>query len=133
MALTARELIQSRLWHSSGQAVGLGVVIGLVTLAVLMDEDSRHHQPRYVEIDVSERELSGDEPLGTKPKRWLVNPATGERWLMKDATFNRLADGSEYRKGDDWAERIACGVAAVLDLPAARVELCVDHKGDEDV
>ena len=89
---------------------------------------------RYVEIDVSEWALFGEEELGTKPKRWLIKPGVQEElWLMKDATFNRLGDGSTFRKGDDWAERIAYGVAEVLGLPAARVELCVDGKGEEDV
>ena len=44
---------------------------------------------------------------------------------MKDATHNRWADGTTYRKGDDWAERIATGVADYLGLPAARTELAV--------
>ena len=98
-----------------------------------MAEGLSERPPRYVEIDVSEWALSGDEVLGTKPKRWLVEPDTEERWLMKDATFSTPRHGSKYRKGDDWAERIAYGVADVLGLPAAHVELCVDSKGEEDV
>ena len=35
-----------------------------------------------------------------------------------------------YRKGDDWSERIASGVAGRLGLPAARTELAVDGVGD---
>ncbi len=46
-----------------------------------------------------------EEPLGTKPKRWLQDPVTSEYGLMKDVTSNRRADGSSYQKGDDWAER----------------------------
>ena len=98
-----------------------------------MAEGLSERPPRYVEIDVSEWALSGEEVLGTKPKRWLVEPDTEERWLMKDATFSTPRHGSKYRKGDDWAERIAYGVAGVLGLPAAQVELCVDCKGEEDV
>lgn len=98
-----------------------------------MPEDLSRRPSRYVEIDVSGWELSGDEPAGTKPKRWLIKPTTRERWLMKDATFNTQQDGSKYRKGDDWAERIAYGVAGALGLPAAQVELCVDHKSDSEV
>ncbi len=83
---------------------------------------------RYDEIDVSEWLVSGEEDLGTKPKRWLVNPDTNERWLMKDATFSKPLAGSRYRKGDDWAERIAYGVAQAIGLPAAEVEIAVDHR-----
>lgn len=96
----------------------------------VVPEDLSERSPRYVEIDVSEWALFGEEELGTKPKRWLIKPGTQEElWLMKDATFNTLGDGSTFRKGDDWAERIAYGVAGVLGLPAAQVELCVDGKG----
>ena len=100
---------------------------------VVMAEGLSERPPRYVEIDVSEWALSGEEVLGTKPKRWLVEPDTEERWLMKDATFSTPRHGSKYRKGDDWAERIAYGVADVLGLSAAQVELCIDCKGEEDV
>lgn len=100
-----------------------------------MDEGLHEPSPRYVEVDVSEWALSGNEVLGTKPKRWLIKPDTEEEhWLMKDARrLNTAKDGSKYRIGDDWAERIAFGVAGVLGLPAAQVELCVVRKGEEDV
>lgn len=87
----------------------------------------------YAEIDVSEWSMYGEEDLGTKPKRWLVNPETEERWLMKDATFSEGLDGNKYRKGDDWAERIAFGVAQVLRLPAARVEIALNRRGKDPV
>ena len=44
---------------------------------------------------------------------------------MKDTTYNQRRDGTWYRKGDDWSERIANGVAGRLGLPAARTELAV--------
>ncbi|WP_420622299.1 hypothetical protein [Candidatus Poriferisodalis sp.] len=78
---------------------------------------------RFSEIDVSDWLIVGDETLGTKPKRWLQHPDTGERWLMKYVTDNRNADGSKYPKGDDWSERVANGVALRLEIPAARTEL----------
>jgi len=83
------------------------------------------------ETDVSKWLRFEEEELGTKPKRWLVDPATEERWLMKYATFSRPRNGPEYRKGDDWAEQIACGVARVLGIPAAPVELAVERTPDE--
>ncbi|MCY4134892.1 MAG: HipA domain-containing protein [bacterium] len=85
----------------------------------------------YAELDVSDWPRSGREELGTKPKRWLTNPDTQERWLMKYATFNEPHGSPGYRKGDDWAERVAYGVARVLGIPAALVELAVERTPDE--
>lgn len=80
----------------------------------------------FAEIDVSAWAYGSDEPLGTKPKRWLIDPS-GQLWLFKRATDNSTADGT-YQKGDDWAERIAAEVARQLGIPAADVELAViDH------
>ena len=84
----------------------------------------------YSEIDVSDSPNAGDETLGTKPKKWLRDPESGERWLMKYVTDNRNADGSEYPKGDDWSERVANGVAQRLEIPAARTELAVECDGE---
>ncbi|MCY4632590.1 MAG: HipA domain-containing protein [bacterium] len=88
-------------------------------------------QSCYREVNVTDWRLVGEEVLGTKPKRWRADPQTGEQWLLKDATYSRPADGTSYRKGDDWAERIATGVAERLELPAAQTELAVDTRGDE--
>ncbi|MCY3559790.1 MAG: HipA domain-containing protein [bacterium] len=86
----------------------------------------------YVEIDVTDWPLDRSEPLGTKPKRWLRKPGHDERWLMKDATYSIRADGTTYLKGDDWAERIASGIADCLRLPAARTELVVRRFDTDD-
>lgn len=88
-------------------------------------------QPFYAEVDVTNWGLVGDEVLGTKPKRWLAHPESAENWLLKDATYSHRADGTAYRKGDDWAERIAAGVAERLGMPAAVVELATDTGANE--
>lgn len=49
---------------------------------------------------------------------------------MKDATYSQGSDGTRYRKGDDWSERVANGVAARLGLPAARTELAVSRTSE---
>ena len=86
----------------------------------------------FAEIDVSGWAAEGVEPLGTKPKLWLVD-TTGQMWVFKSTTSNRRADGSRYSKGDDWAERVVIEVAARLGLPAASTELAVRRDGDESV
>lgn len=78
---------------------------------------------RYAVIDVTDWRLVGEESRGTKPKRWLRHPETDCLWLMKDTTETVYGDGTRYRKGDDWSERVASAVAVRLGLPAARVEL----------
>ncbi len=90
----------------------------------------------YAEIDVTDWPLDRSEPLGTKPKRWLRklghDERSDERWLMKDATYSTRADGTKYLKGDDWAERIAGGIADCLRIPAARTELVVRQFDTDD-
>ena len=49
---------------------------------------------------------------------------------MKYTTYNQRHDGRRYRKGDDWSERIANGVAERLGVPAARTELAVENAGE---
>ncbi len=53
------------------------------------------------------------EPMGTKEKFWFEH-TDGNRWLFK---FNRQGHG------DDWSERIASEMAALLGLPHGHVEL----------
>ena len=99
-----------------------------------MDEGSHNPAPQnndYTDLDVSNWPLSGEEELGTKEKQWLINPSTEERWLMKYATFSQPPGSPGYRKGDDWAERIAYGVARVLGIPAAPVELAFEGTLDQ--
>ena len=88
---------------------------------------------RYNEVDVTGWQVLGDESLGTKPKRWLRDPVSGNHWLMKDATYSHRSDGTRYRKGDDWSERIANGVAERLGLPAAVTELAITRIGNDPV
>lgn len=73
--------------------------------------------PPYRIIDVVDWQLSEEEPLGTKAKRWIREPPGlgGRRWLLKYR--------QNERTGDDWAERIAAEIAAALRLPHAVVEL----------
>lgn len=53
------------------------------------------------------------EPLGTKPKFWFT-AADGRRILFK---------AEERGTGEDWAEKIACELAALLGLPHVHYDL----------
>ncbi|WP_052550507.1 HipA domain-containing protein [Enhygromyxa salina] len=69
-----------------------------------------------VSVDPSaERE---HEQMGSKPKYWFR--VDGKMWL-----FKRCRPGT----GEDWAEKLAAEVAALLGLPHARVELAEDEGG----
>jgi len=72
-------------------------------------------------LDVTAWRAGGEEQLGTKPKQWLRDPAD-RLWLWKAATWNPSPSG-EYRKGDDWAERVVTEIARSLDVPVATTEL----------
>lgn len=70
----------------------------------------------YETIDVTAWPTAGAEPMGTKRKIWLCDPGNlDEKWLFKYRN-------KEYT-GDDWSEKVASELAAVLGVPHARVEL----------
>lgn len=69
-----------------------------------------------------------EEYMGTKEKYWFVQgepprrPRQYSHWLFKY---------SQQGTGQDWAEKLACELAAALDLPHAHVELASyrEHRG----
>lgn len=54
------------------------------------------------------------EPLGTKPKFWFTNPMDSSSWLFKQAR-----PGS----GEDWSEKVASELCAIIELPHVQYEL----------
>src|SRR5947207_5796043 len=70
-------------------------------------------------VRVDSRTAESLEPLGTKPKFWYRDG--GMRWLFK---------AEERGTGEDWAEKIACELCALLGLPHVPYELAVDVAKD---
>lgn len=72
-------------------------------------------------IEISADAAQAQEPLGTKYKFWLRHSALGQ-CLFKMARPNT---------GEDWSEKIAAELCALLGLPHARYELATwkDHQG----
>ena len=69
----------------------------------------------YPIYDISAAQPEWIEPMGSKRKFWFRWSRDGDaQWLFK---FSR--EGT----GEDWAEKIACELAAALALPCARIEL----------
>jgi hypothetical protein len=73
--------------------------------------------------DISDWVVMSQEARGLDPKDWVVPAADvgidgqAHWWLFKPIKQ------ASYRRYDDWAEKLACELARLLDLPCARVEL----------
>lgn len=76
----------------------------------------------FEELDLARWRTTGEEWLGTKEKRWVLDPEEG-LWLWKKSGQNLDAAGAPFLKGDDWSECVATAVARALGLPCAEVHL----------
>ncbi|MBB1049778.1 hypothetical protein G6021_01310 [Dietzia sp. CW19] len=75
--------------------------------------------------DISHWVVVGQEAVGADPKFWVAESAASERpdwWLFK-APKTGLKSGRPYRRGDDWAEAVCAGLAPLVGLPSATVDL----------
>jgi hypothetical protein len=74
----------------------------------------------YPILTVDPNTVEDEEQLGSKPKFWFRHE--GQRWLFKEVRPNT---------GEHWTEKVAAELAALLEVPAARVELaqCLDRRG----
>jgi hypothetical protein len=64
------------------------------------------------------RRAEAVEPLGTKPKFWFSD---GDRRMLFKA--------EERGTGEDWAEKIACHLCELLDVPHVHYELAEEYDG----
>lgn len=71
------------------------------------------------EVDVTDWETIQLEARGSGPNQWRRDP-DGVQWLYK---ATRVAAHSGELQGEDWAEKVAEGLARLLDLPCAAIEL----------
>lgn len=71
----------------------------------------------FAVLDTSTWVSEETEDLGKKRKTWMVDPG-GQPWL-----FKQVRSDDQGPRGEDWAEKVAAEVAALLDLPHATVEL----------
>ena len=74
----------------------------------------------YPILTIDPNTVEDEEQLGSKPKFWFRHE--GRRWLFKEVRPNT---------GEHWAEKVAAELAALLEVPSARVELaeCLDRRG----
>lgn len=69
----------------------------------------------YSIVDISDREMRLIEQMGTKYKFWFSINENG----IEDYLFKQGRPGT----GEDWAEKIACELAATIKLPHAHYDL----------
>jgi hypothetical protein len=73
-------------------------------------------------IDISDQDI---EQMGTKSKFWYTDSNTGEESLFK-STHTEDGHGRQIvRKGEDWAEKVACEIAEKLGIPHAQYDLAI--------
>jgi len=69
----------------------------------------------YPIIEVPDNAAELTEQLGAKPKFWFAG-ADGSDWLFKEP---------RPASGEDWSEKVACELCALIGLPHARYELAL--------
>jgi hypothetical protein len=75
----------------------------------------------YPVVDASQWAVLDDEPMGSKAKEWLLPPSTDRPWLFKEVRRER--HGLERVLGEDWTEKVAAELAALLGVATATVQL----------
>jgi hypothetical protein len=89
----------------------------------LLDEDVEY----YPIIDISDQDIDNYEQMGTKSKFWYTDSKTGQDYLFKSIRTEDKYGTPIERKGEDWAEKIACEVAELLGIPHAEYDLATYH------
>ncbi|WP_417883554.1 HipA domain-containing protein [Vibrio rumoiensis] len=77
----------------------------------------------YPIIDISDQDINDYEQMGTKSKFWYIDSATGEEYLFKSIHTEDKHGKPIERKGEDWAEKVACEIAETLNIPHAYYDL----------
>jgi hypothetical protein len=75
--------------------------------------------PAVLDIDVTHWTTIQVEARGSGLNLWL-DESGGRRWLYK---ATRIPEGSTEPQGEDWAEKVAERLAALIGLPCNQVEL----------
>ncbi|WP_434939312.1 HipA domain-containing protein [Shewanella sp. HL-SH8] len=76
-------------------------------------------------IDISDQDIEDIEQMGTKSKFWYTDSNTGEEYLFKSTHTEDGYGRQIVRKGEDWAEKIACEIAEKLGIPHAQYDLAI--------
>ncbi|EGR1562255.1 hypothetical protein D6L41_12110 [Vibrio alginolyticus] len=86
----------------------------------------------YPIIDISDQDVDNYEQMGTKSKFWYRDSETGEDYLFKSIHTEDRQGNPIERKGEDWAEKIACELAEALGIPHAHYDLA-NYQGQRGI
>lgn len=86
----------------------------------------------YPIIDISDQDIDEFEQMGTKSKFWYTDSVSGEEYLFKSVHTQDRQGNPIERKGEDWAEKIACELAELLGIPHAHYDLA-NYKGQRGI
>ena len=73
-------------------------------------------------FDISGVDPSNFEPMGTKSKFWFKDSDETRKLFKSTVVLDKQGNTIE-RKGEDWAEKIVCEIAKLLEIPYANYEL----------
>lgn len=79
--------------------------------------------PAYGTQDITSWPVVFQESRGLDPKVWVAPPHIVTREQQSEWWLYKPIKQASYRRYDDWSEKVASELAALLELPAARVEL----------
>jgi hypothetical protein len=86
---------------------------------------------QYPIIDISGCIQIDFEQMGTKSKFWYKGESN-ELWLFKATLSTDKFGNNVERVGENWAEKISCEIAKLLNIPCAEYELA-SHEGQQGV
>lgn len=86
----------------------------------------------YPIIDISDQDIDNFEQMGTKSKFWYRDSLTDEKFLFKSIHTEDRQGNPIERKGENWAEKIACELAEVLGIPHAQYDLA-EHESKKGI
>ncbi|OBT12018.1 hypothetical protein A9264_16100 [Vibrio sp. UCD-FRSSP16_10] len=86
----------------------------------------------YPIIDISDQDIDDFEQMGTKSKFWYTDSKTKDEYLFKSTHTEDRHGAPVERKGEDWAEKIACELAETLGIPHAHYDLA-NYKGQRGI
>jgi hypothetical protein len=86
----------------------------------------------YPVIDISDQDIDNYEQMGTKSKFWYTDSNTNEEFLFKSIRTEDKNGKKIERKGEDWAEKVACELAELLGVPHAIYDLAT-YNGERGI
>ncbi|YCO01531.1 HipA domain-containing protein [Vibrio sp. VNB-15] len=112
---TLKRQLRNKKYKNSGKA-------HLVTEKLANTEETINF-PQYPIFDISGQNIDDFEQMGTKSKFWYTDSITGEEYLFKSIHTEDRQGNPIERRGEDWAEKIACELAEALGIPHAHYDL----------